>query len=48
MNALDGKFLNTGKVGGWSDQLTPDLLWRFKEWEKRKFEGTGLEFDFGD
>jgi len=42
----EGRFMRSGKTGGWKDRLTEDQLARMKEWELRNLAGSDLKFTY--
>uniref|UniRef100_A0A8D8UER4 Sulfotransferase family cytosolic 1B member 1 n=1 Tax=Cacopsylla melanoneura TaxID=428564 RepID=A0A8D8UER4_9HEMI len=42
---LDGKFMRSGKVGGYKAQMSSEVEKAFDEWSRKKTEGTDFSFE---
>ncbi|CAB4056684.1 NTMT1 [Lepeophtheirus salmonis] len=43
MYVSDGQFINKGKIGTWKTSFSPEMIQRFEDWEKEKFETVAME-----
>lgn len=44
MTSSDGSFMRSGKIGGGTSQMSPEIITKFEEWTKENLNDTDFSF----